>query len=428
MKGMRLSVLAAAVLATVSVSAQADFLNDSSLDIKLRNVHFDVKTDTPGKNWSQWAQGVQVNFKSGYISDAIGFDASYYGALKLDHTGKDPFSSTMDGGQLLTKDYKSYHKFGQAYLKAKLGDEQQGFYGQAGYMSGQKGLILGSGSRSTPSSYRGAHGEVYVQDFTVYGTYVDRISMRTENSWDEFKTKSGDTIKHAWQVGTLYQANNVDAEVVHLQSKDFHEQSMLNLGYTFDLAENTSLIVSGNYHYAKGSGDTWKNNQANNAFDDKASHLNLNTELKLGGLGLKLSYGTTDAEKKGGLGYLKYTYCDNEYGASPSAVSRYWSDFMFDGEKVLQVQGSYDFADLNVPGLNVSLTYTDGSDIKDQSSNKMTGENETDLIVSYAVQEGTFKGVSFRAIKAWHTEKFDNKKDVDSEHLRVYLDYTIGVF
>ena len=58
----------------------------------------------------------------------------------------------------------------------------------------------------------------------------------------------------------------------------------------------------------------------------------------------------------------------------------------------------------------------------------MSSENETDLIVSYAIQEGTFKGVSFKAIKAWHTAKYDTKKDVDTEHLRVYLDYTISVF
>ncbi len=432
MRHLKLSALGAAILAASAMTAQADFLNDSSFDIKLRNVHFDHKVDNPNSNvkkdWSQWAQGVEANFKSGYIANTIGFDASYYGALKLDHTGIDPYNTRMKGGQLLAKGNKGYHKLGQAYLKAKFGDDQLGFYGQAGFMSGSKGLILGSSSRSTPSAYRGAHGEVNIQDFSVYGTYVDRIGLRTESSWDKFITEAGDTVDNAWQLGTTYNANHIDAEAVYLRAKDYQNQYMLKLGYTFDLADDMSLKVHGNYQHAKGDGSAWDNNKAHNDFDDKASHLNLNTQFKLGGLGLMLSYATTDAEKKGGLGYLNYAYADNEYGASPSEVSRYVSDFMYDGEKVWQLSASYNFADLSIPGLNASLTHTRGSDIKDQGSEKMSSEKETDLIVSYAIQDGTFKGVSFKAIKAWHTKKYDTKKAVDTEHMRVYLDYTISVF
>ncbi len=341
----------------------------------------DANPGATKQDWSQWSQGIEANFKSGYLADVIGFDASYYGALKLDHTGIEKHGDM--GGQLLGKGGEGYHKLGQAYVKAKLGDEHLGFYGQAGYMSGSKGLILGSGSRSTPSSYRGLHGEVNVDDFSFYASYVDRIGFRTESSWDKFTTAAGDIVDNAWQVGGTYNANNFTSELVYLESKDYRKEYMLNLGYTFDINEDMKLVVDGNFHRDQENGNLFGKSyidsdgkaQKTGTFDDKAYHLNLNTQLVYKGLGVMLSYAQTDAEKTGELGYFNYMFADNEYGASPSQVSRYVSDFMYDGEKVWQLSASYNFADLSVPGLDATLSHTRGSNI--QGSNQRQDEQRT---------------------------------------------------
>ncbi len=190
MRVFKLSALGAAVLAATAVTAQADFLNDSSLDLKLRSAHFNYDQEKNPNNYDQWSLGGELNFTSGYIADVIGFDASYYGAMKLDHGGasNDPdagygyaYSDASGRGQLLGKGGKNYQKFGQAYLKAKAGDDQLGFYGQAGYMRGKNGLILGSSTRTTPASYRGALAELKVQDFWFHAGYVDKVGPADRN-------------------------------------------------------------------------------------------------------------------------------------------------------------------------------------------------------------------------------------------------------
>ena len=37
----------------------------------------------PKKVHNAWGQGVAVDYQSGYFADIIGFDATYYGAVKL---------------------------------------------------------------------------------------------------------------------------------------------------------------------------------------------------------------------------------------------------------------------------------------------------------------------------------------------------------
>ena len=210
---------------------------------------------------------------------------------------------------------------------------------------------------------------------------------------------------------------------------------MTNLGYTFVLMDDTSLTVDGNFHRAEGHGDLWGKtykdskgkDQTTGNFDNKAYHVNLNTQLQHGGVGIMLSYSHSQAEKTGGLGYFDYVSADNEYGVSPSQTGRYVSDFMYDNESVWQLQGTYNFSDLNVPGLTTTVAHTRGYDIKDQSADRMRSEYETDLIVSYAFQ-GKLNGLTFKGIKAWHTARYDAKDNVDTEHLRVYLDYTVSIF
>ena len=420
MKLFKLSALGAAVLAATSVTAHADFIDDSSFDIKLRNVYFDKDYENSADDWKQWAQGIEANFKSGYIGDVIGFDASYYGALKLDHAGADT------GGQLLGGDQgdHGYSKLGQAYLKAKLGDDNLGFYGQAGLMTMGKGLISSSGSRTTPSSFRGAHGEVNINDFAVYSSYVDQISQRASNGYDKLVNHAGKEIDNAYQFGGTYNANNVSAELVYLESKDYQKQYLADLGYTLPLNDDMSLFIGGIYQEAKKGGDLW-----DGSFDDKAKHYNLNTKLSMGELALTLSYAKTKAEKANGLGALEYWFAANEYGATPSLVSRQISDFMYNGEKVWQMDATYGFVDLGIPGLKTSLTYTKGSGIEDNSaSNVADSESETDLAVSYAFQQASLKGLSVKLQHGWHTAKYKDASNEDTKDLRFYVDYTVSVF
>ena len=51
-----------------------------------------------------------------------------------------------------------------------------------------------------------------------------------------------------------------------------------------------------------------------------------------------------------------------------------------------------------------------------------------DRLLFYTIQQGTFKGVSFKLIQAWHNAKFGGKADEKSTHTRAYIDCTLSVF
>ncbi len=211
--------------------------------------------------------------------------------------------------------------------------------------------------------------------------------QRTETSWDDFTSATGKKIDYAWQLGGSYNANNLYANAHYLESKDYVQQYSATLGYTFDLGQDMSLLVEGILFGAQGNGSIWDKESKTNiaalgepevtatpGYDDKGYFYNLTTQLNVKGFGLALTYAKTKAEKENALGYLNDTFSSNEYGGSPSRVSRFVSDFWYDGEQVWQLEGSYNFADMGIPGLDTSLTFTHGSDMNDPTADKMQKE------------------------------------------------------
>ncbi len=427
MKSFALTAISAAILAAASSVTHADFIDDSSFDIQLRTVHFNSNKNSGVDSWSQTAEGIQLNYKSGYFADTIGFDASYYGTLGLDHSGVDPYSEKVGGGQLLTRDNSSYHKLGQAFVKAKIGDDNSGAYTQIGYMRGKNGGILGSSSRSTPSSYRGALVEGYLMDgWMVHGGYYDRIGLRTEGSWDNFYTQSKEKIDYVWQVGSVYDVNHWRAEGFYLESENYSKQFTGTLAYTFNLNGDTTLMLEGMYHGLKGNGKKWDNL----GFRDKADHYTFTTELNYNGFTGTLIYGYTKAKQDGDhLGTMDDRFAYNDYGSSPSRVGELVGNFWYDGEKVWQAQAGYDFAHAGLDGLNATVVYVYGSDMNDPTSADMAREKELYTEVYYTFSDSSpLKGLSVTLKKGWGKTEFNNKATEKGNDLRAYVDYTINIF
>lgn len=59
--------------------------SQSHMNLSFKNYWKYLKEEETGpkKVHNAWGQGVAVNYQSGYFSDIIGFDATYYGAVKL---------------------------------------------------------------------------------------------------------------------------------------------------------------------------------------------------------------------------------------------------------------------------------------------------------------------------------------------------------
>ncbi len=441
MRAFKLSALGAAVIAaTAATAAQASveqFVDDSTLTIKLRNAYFDneVKNhqDTDD-NWHDWAQGIEVNYESGYMFGMIGFDASFYGSMKLDSSNDE---NNLQGGsdQLLRRtsdgDSTGMGKLGQAYLKGKLGSEDLNIHAKAGYLKHDTVLLASSGSRLTPSSYKGYSFDANVYGVNLYGAYANEISHRTSQSYDDFENKRGEKIDNLMSIGAAYEIGNLYLNAEQGRGKDYMKQTFLNAGYTFELAEGMSLLIDGQYYKAKDDGKLWDATAPDGeAFEDDAKLINLNTALTIDYLTLSLSYAKVDAENGNNSGTYEYWMADNDYGGGAYWTSRQISDFNYDGEKVWQVGAQYDFTGFDMPGFYTGVTYTRGTfSNTDAAKHGFDEETELDVEVGYAFQQEALKGLSVVVKNGYHqTKGYQNADDDRTNNLRVYVDYTLSVF
>ncbi|GAA4649120.1 OprD family outer membrane porin [Kistimonas scapharcae] len=437
MRAFKLSALGAAVIAaTAATAAQASveqFVDDSTLNIKLRNAYFDNNVKNAKEDWHDWAQGIEVNYESGYMFGMIGFDASFYGSMKLDSSNEE---NGYQGGsdQLLRRtskgDSTGFGKLGQAYLKGKLGDDDLNIHAKAGYMKHDTILLASSSSRLTPSSYKGYAFDANVYGVNLYGAYANEISHRTSQSYDDFENRSGEKIDNLYSVGAAYEIGNLYLNGEYGEGKDYMKLGYINAGYTFDISEGMSLLVDGQYYKAKENGKRWDGATYDEGFADDAKLVNLNTALTIDYLTLSLSYTKVDADNGDRSGAFQYWMADNDYGGGNFWTSRQISDFYFDGETVWQVGAQYDFTGFDMPGFYTGVTYTRGTfSNSDAAKHGFDEETELDVEVGYAFQQEALKGLSVVVKNGYHqTKGYQNADDGRTNNLRVYVDYTLSVF
>lgn len=447
MRAFKLSALGAAVIAaTATTAAQASvdqLINDSTMNIKLRNAFFDQERKhipliaDKTVDWHQWAQGVEANLESGYLYDMFGFDASFYGAMKLDSSVTNGYSALVNDELLRhTSNGKDtgYVKMGQAYLKAKAGNEDMNAYGKLGYMMLDTNLLASSTSRMTPSSYKGYYADANFYGLKVYGAYASEMSERTSQDYERFTNYAGEKIDYVATYGAAYEMDRMYVKAEQGLSNKYMKQDFLNAGYTFDINDSMSLLIDARYLKAKKDGKLWDGSPQNESFTKDAKLTNLNTALMVNKLTLSLSY--TEVSAKAGEMY-DYKMASNEYGdgAGTFWTSRQISDFNYGGEKVSQLGGKYDFADMgmdmDMEGFYTAATYTHGKlSGKYAAAFGYKKEEELDVELGYAFQHEALKGLSVKVENGYHKmyPRDSSVKTTTTNEFRAYVDYTVNVF
>jgi len=82
-----------------------------------------------------------------------------------------------------------------------------------------------------------------------------------------------------------------------------------------------------------------------------------------------------------------------------------------ENEKSWQARYDYDFAGLGIPGLALQAKYVKGTGAKVSATIDDAKEWERDLQVSYVIQSGPVKGLSFRVRQATYRNDFNSPLD-----------------
>ena len=350
-------------------------------------------------------------------------------------------------------DQDSYAKIGQVYVKGFAGTDGQKVSGKLGWHPIERTLTK-TYYRLTPTNFQGVSVDGELGDVDLYGSWYNKVSRYNSEKMENLTSPKSGTggrlgknqkIDYVYTIGGSYNhESGLGSELAYAESESYLKLFHANLNYTFNLKNDTSLLVEGQYYKGKSNGNKWKEGgETFGGFDNDANLYNLNTKLTVDMLALKASYSQVDAEKKGGLGVFDYhlaydsgaDYDDLGYG-----TKRQISNFNHNGEKVWQAGAVYSFDRIGAPGLTLGYTYTSGSDINADSKADKYKESEHDFEVSYAFQQQQLKGLSFTLqyakynadtqlsqIKSESAGKMDYK-DGGMTDLRVFVDYTVSVF
>lgn len=492
---MKLAVISATstavFLASLSTSPvvmaddqEAEHANENSLSLKLRNYYQDRQlkdfsqsyyTETLDngrtrqvKNHDKqkaWGQGVEVNFESAYLGQenaGIGLDFSLFGGLKLigeeDRYGttilkeENPTYNRAKGEYLA--DQSNYGKLGLANIKGFVGNDQNNLLARAGWINIEKPLLK-TYYRLTPTTFQGASADAKLGNVDLYGAWANKLSLYNHEKMEDFTSPkagkdgrdgSNEKIDHLYTLGGSFNhESGFGSDLAYAESESYLKLYHANLNYTFFLADETSLLLEGQYYKGEENGDKWRSGGTTyGGFDKDANLYNLNARLTYEMFSFSASFSQVNAEKENGLGVFDYHLAydsGRDYDDLGYWTKRQVSSFNYNGEKVWQAGVQYNFDNLGMPGLMVGYTYTEGSNIEATNLPRYKDkykETEHNVAVGYSFQQKELKGLSVTLLYAQHKgdkelSQIQNKEKKDYAYegmtdLRLYVDYTVSVF
>ncbi|MCP0911537.1 MULTISPECIES: OprD family outer membrane porin [Acinetobacter] len=416
MRRQNLWIAMFAAIATLGkTAANADFIDDSNVQLKFKNFYLDrqYQDDASSRNWGSWSQGVTLDAKSGYHDIGggikVGADVLVQHAVKLKGRDKNPdWVLPHDGKQ--SKDH--FGKVG-ATLKAKVSETEL----KVGELRPVSPVLVFDPSRQLLTTYSGAWLESKeLKDTKLTLAYIDGINNRYDNQFRDLtkfnppQFDNGAEADGMWIAGIDHQlTKELGASYWYADVQDIYQQHYLGVSYKIGLGEKTKLDSHVRYFNNSESGDKLYGEIDNQALS-VAAKINHGTHTV--GVGYQQMFGDSAFPTLGG--WVPQPYLANWGVATFTAPE----------EKSWHVSYGYDFSEVGLKGLNATAIYFKGYD--QQGTGAYQGQNfntdEVNAIVNYTVPEGKLKGLGVQGM--YIDVNFANPAKPDLQEYRVATTYT----
>ncbi|MGE7963231.1 OprD family porin [Pseudomonas sp. NPDC089918] len=405
---------------SIVAEANSTFFSDSSASVLLHNYYFDRDFKDPAnpalkRELREWAQGVTLDFKSGYTEGPLGFGVDLHSmtGIKLDS------SPDRSGTQLLPLDSKGraeddYSSFGgvvkMRYKQSKI---------NAGRMVLNLPIAYSSPGRLLPQTFQGVTFQSEdIQDVVLMTGYLDRIKFRDSSNYENIRVTpqngrfiDADSSGFTY-VGAKYKATpNFNASYYHATLNDIYRQDYLWLVH--DLPVGPGKLKT-DFRWVKSGEDGAANG-------GKVDNDNFGVVFRytLGGNTFSTGYMAL-------FGDTAQPYMGRSE-PSPTVEGAISTDFLNAKERTWQVRWDYDFAAQGIPGLTAMLWHMRGNNI--ELPQRMGGsdlyERESQAQVAYVIQSGALKGLGFKVRQAWYRNDFTQAATFrDNNDLRVNILYS----
>src|SRR5690606_19516339 len=345
-------IAATATLGTTA--AQADFIDDSNVQLKFKNFYLERNYDNESqKNYGNWTQAVTLDAKSGYHDIGggvqVGADllAQYAVGLKSADNVNDIHMPYSNKDQKTERDNA---KLG-ATLKVKLSETEL----KVGDLLSMSPVVFFDPSRQLLTTYSGAWLESKdIKDTKLTLAYIDKINNRYDNQFRDLTLftapnkqlpnnkmghfDNGPASDGMWIAGVDHQFNKeIGASYWYANVQDIYQQHYVGANYKTTLGEKAKLDSHVRYFDNSDSG-----NKLYGEIDNQA--LSAGAKVNYGphtvGLGYQQMFGDSAFPTLGG--WVPQPYLVNWGVATFTAVD----------EKSVGLTYGYDFSELGAKGLN----------------------------------------------------------------------------
>lgn len=419
----KLSLIALGLIAATPAFASQQsesqgFVDDSHLDVFLRNAYINRDYQDGLKDKAEWGQGIVATFESGFTQGAVGFGVdgiAQYG-VRLDGGrgrsgagGIDFFAQDNDG-----RAKSDLAKFG-ATVKARFSNTVLSYGTQRPALP----ILTADDSRLLYETYTGT---------LLTSKEIDGLEVNAGYFTDE-QRKSDDSHNSGLESisfgGASYQFNDQFSGAVYASHvEDVLNKQYLGLNYKQPFSTGQQLVLDFNGYNSRltpGYAESLDTGRSNSIWSLAASYIwDIHT--------FKVAY----QQSSGSTGY-NYGGYRNQGGVGDGGntiwlANSYWSDFNGEDERSWQASYGLDFAGLGLPGLSWTTAYVRGDNIKtSQTSNGK--EHEWFNQVQYQVQDGVAKDLKFK-VRYSVLRVSNNASDynVSGNEVRVYVEYPFNVF
>ncbi|XTZ39104.1 OprD family outer membrane porin [Salmonella enterica] len=419
----QLSLIAFGIIATTPAfatqqSESQGFIDDSHLDLLLRNAYINRDYRDGADNKAEWGQGIIATFESGFTQGPVGFGVdgiAQYG-VRLDGGrgrsgagGIDFFAQDNDG-----KAKSDLAKFG-ATAKMRISNTVLSYGTQRPALP----IVTADASRLLFESYTGT----MLTSKEIAGLEINAGYFTDEQRKSDDRHNSG--LKSLSFGGASYQFNEQFSGALYASDvEDVLNKQYLGLNFKQPFSTGHQLVLDFNGYNSRLDRDyarTLDTGRSNTIWSLAASYIwDVHT--------FKVAY----QQSSGSTGYHYGSY-QNQGGVGDGGntiwlANSYWSDFNGEDERSWQASYGLDFSGLGLPGLSWTTAYVRGDNIK-TSATSNGKEHEWFNQIQYQVQDGPAKDLTLK-VRYSVLRVSNNASDynIGGNEVRLYAEYPFNIF
>ena len=353
---------------------------------------------------TEWAQGLLLDYQSGFTQGVLGFgvDASGLLGIKLD-SGK---GRSGTGLLPVHSDGRAADEFSSlgAAAKVRLAKTTVKY----GSLLPKTPVLVYNDARLLPQVYQGTQfTSTDIENLTLTGGRLDQFKLRDSSDSrsiipDGFSGKGSD---FSYVGGDYRFGKNVRLSYFYGELEDFYRQQFASIQHDLKLG---SGVLTSDLRY-------FHSVDAGAARSGKIDNDMLSGQLTYALAGHSVGAGYQVLSGDAGLPYISGA---TVYSFSNVGIGK----FIEEDEKTWLVSYGYDFARLGAPGLTFSSRYLRGDNEK--SGPAQLREWERDAEIAYVVQGGAFKGLGVKLRNYVYRSDFARGRDSN----RLYLTYDIALW